>query len=408
MTHNKESRKKESDKNMQTVQPQSKFAPPERLGKPEIQRQSHLILDQAFLSRLYEAVMNAVVILNQQRQIVYCNRNFARFAGFSRPEEAYGMRPGEAIGCVHADEEEGGCGTAAACAFCGAVKTILDAQHGVFHVREANIRTNGGGPDVNIEMKASIMQFRQESFVIVSINDISDRVRRRALERVFFHDLMNTASGLKIISEELPDAAADPGNAIKEQLLDGISHLMEEIREQRSLLAAETEELQLTVKPARSTTLLKELTAYYQYFDIATGKNIVFSAETEDITFVTDRTLVFRVIGNMLKNALEASAPGETVTIDCRRKDGGIEFSVRNPAFMPQDVQFQVFNRSFSTKARGRGLGTYSMKLLTEHYLSGRLFFTSSRRAGTCFRAWYPINLESALQTETQTLQEKP
>ena len=97
MTHNKESRKKESDKNMQTVQPQSKFAPPERLGKPEIQRQSHLILDQAFLSRLYEAVMNAVVILNQHRQIVYCNRNFARFAGFSRPEEAYGLRPGEAI-----------------------------------------------------------------------------------------------------------------------------------------------------------------------------------------------------------------------------------------------------------------------------------------------------------------------
>lgn len=393
---------------MQTARKKSKYAPPERLDEAEIRRQSHLIRNQGFLSRLYEAVMNAVIIVNQQRQIVYCNRNFASVAGFSRPEEIYGLRPGEAIGCVHSDEEEGGCGTSAACAFCGAIKTILDAHRGVFEVREANIRTQGGGPDVSVELKALLIEQQQEPFVIVSMNDISDRVRRRALERVFFHDLMNTASGLKIISEELPDAATNTGNAIKDQLIDGISHLMEEIREQRSLLAAETEELQLTVKPVRSVTLLKELTAYYLYFNIASKKHIVFSEDTEDIDFVTDRTLVFRVIGNMLKNALEASGPEETITLACRQKDSGIEFSVHNPAFMPQDVQLQVFNRSFSTKEAGRGLGTYSMKMLTEHHLAGRLSFTSSRSAGTCFRAWYPLNLKSELQTEPQTARERP
>ena len=393
---------------MQTAQIHSKFAPSKRLDEAEIKRQSHLIRNQAFLSRLYEAVMNAVVIVNQQRQIVFCNRNFASVAGFSRPEEIYGLRPGEAIGCVHSDEEEGGCGTTAACAFCGAVNAILDAQRGVFEAREANIRTRGGGPDVNVELKATLIEHQQESFVIVSMNDISDRVRRRALERVFFHDLMNTAAGLKIITEELPKTATAPSNAIKEQLIDGISHLMEEIREQRSLLAAETEELQLTVKPARSLTLLKELTAYYQYFDIASAKHIVFSEDTEDLAFRTDRTLVFRVIGNMLKNALEASAPGETITLACRQKKGGLEFSVHNPAFMPQDVQLQVFNRSFSTKEAGRGLGTYSMKMLTEHYLAGRVYFTSSPSAGTCFRAWYPFNLKSELHAEPQTAQDKP
>ena len=104
---------------MQTARKKSKYAPPERLDEAEIRRQSHLIRNQGFLSRLYEAVMNAVIIVNQQRQIVYCNRNFASVAGFSRPEEIYGLRPGEALGCVHSDEEEGGCGTSAACAFCG-------------------------------------------------------------------------------------------------------------------------------------------------------------------------------------------------------------------------------------------------------------------------------------------------
>jgi sensor histidine kinase regulating citrate/malate metabolism len=44
-----------------------------------------------------------------------------------------------------------------------------------------------------------------------------------------------------------------------------------------------------------------------------------------------------------------------------------------------------LFRRSFSTKGRGRGIGTYSMKLLGEKYLKGRVWFTSSPNAGTTF-----------------------
>lgn len=38
---------------------------------------------------------------------------------------------------------------------------------------------------------------------------------------------------------------------------------------------------------------------------------------------------------------------------------------------LPLLVQLQIFNRSFSTKGKGRGTGTYSMKLLTKRYLKG-------------------------------------
>lgn len=60
---------------------------------------------------------------------------------------------------------------------------------------------------------------------------------------------------------------------------------------------------------------------------------------------------------------------------------------------MPYDVQLQVFQRSFSTKGIGRGLGTYSIRLLSERYLSGRVSFTSTPEAGTTFYAWYPLEL---------------
>jgi signal transduction histidine kinase len=58
---------------------------------------------------------------------------------------------------------------------------------------------------------------------------------------------------------------------------------------------------------------------------------------------------------------------------------------------MPRDVQLQVFQRSFSTKGSGRGLGTYSMKLLSERYLQGRVTFDTSPAKGTTFRAIYPL-----------------
>ncbi len=57
---------------------------------------------------------------------------------------------------------------------------------------------------------------------------------------------------------------------------------------------------------------------------------------------------------------------------------------------MPREVQLQIFQRSFSTKGLGRGLGTYSVRLLTERYLKGSVSFTSSAEFGTTFRVRCP------------------
>jgi sensor histidine kinase regulating citrate/malate metabolism len=49
-------------------------------------------------------------------------------------------------------------------------------------------------------------------------------------------------------------------------------------------------------------------------------------------------------------------------------------------------VQLQIFQRSFSTKGdRGRGVGTYSIKLLGEQYLQGATGFESDAANGTTF-----------------------
>ena len=96
----------------------------------------------------------------------------------------------------------------------------------------------------------------------------------------------------------------------------------------------------------------------------------------------------------MLKNALEASRPGETVTLGCEEVEGKIRFWVHNAGFIPPAAQLQIFQRSSSTKGEGRGVGTHSKRLLSERYLKGSVSFTTSQENGTVFTASYPLALE--------------
>ena len=77
--------------------------------------------------------------------------------------------------------------------------------------------------------------------------------------------------------------------------------------------------------------------------------------------------------------------------MDCQEHDEEVVFAVHNTEVMPEEVQLQVFQRSFSTKGQpGRGIGTYSMKLLGERYLGGKVSFTSQPSEGTTFRLAIP------------------
>jgi signal transduction histidine kinase len=114
-------------------------------------------------------------------------------------------------------------------------------------------------------------------------------------------------------------------------------------------------------------------------------RTVVLAPFSEVITLITDDSLTRRILSNMLKNALEGSPEGATVTLGVRADGEHVEFRVHNPGAMPENVQRRIFQRSFSTKGEGRGLGTWSMKLLAEDYLGGAVWFSSTPADGTTF-----------------------
>jgi len=130
---------------------------------------------------------------------------------------------------------------------------------------------------------------------------------------------------------------------------------------------------------------LKETVSYLSLHSIARSRKVFIDDEVLSITISSDEVLLKRVLINMLKNALEATLAGAEIVLNCSDDEGFVIFTVHNHGFMPPAVQAQVFQRSFSTKGIGRGLGTYSIKLLTERYLKGTVGFTTSAEKGTTF-----------------------
>ncbi len=374
------------------TQLKTQFAPPERADIEVVTRQAALG-DFQHLARLYDAVNDIVLVLNSQRQIVFANRNALGLLGAADIETVLGLRPGEAMGCTHACENEAGCGTTQFCSACGAVNAILTSQAGKPDRRECRIlREQAEAMDLLV--RTTPLKIDGEFFTVCAIADISHEKRRRALERTFFHDVLNTAMAAQMLSERVACAAQGDQAEKSRRLEQVVEQLMQEILQQRDLMAAETAELPVHVRELAVSDLLESLVETYSQAPAARGRHVQMQRPAEDLHLESDKALLLRVLGNLIKNALEACSEGQTVTVSARAADGGVEFCVHNPGVMSQDVQLQLFQRSFSTKGDGRGLGTYSIKLLTERYLGGKVSFTSRAGEGTIFRAFYPHSIE--------------
>jgi len=348
------------------------------------------------LAGAVETASEPTAVLNESRQVVFANRAFQDLVGAETIESLCGKRPGEVLGCVNAGE---GCGESEPCRFCGAALAIIETfRSGAPVSRECHISASESGRSAAHDFLVHTTPFdvAGSAFVLIGLTDVSHQKRRLALERIFFHDILNTASSFKVHLDLLKkEAIADRGRDLIARLEVVFDTLVEEIQGQRVLVSAENGTLSVQKDLVESHALARQLGEQLMGQDIARGRRIVFAPFSESFSLVSDDSLLKRVLGNMLKNALEATPDGGTIMLGFFRRDGRALFEVHNPGFMEPAVQRQVFTRYFSTKGEGRGLGTWGMKLLAEDYLGGTVFFTSTEKDGTRFTLSLPVRAGS-------------
>jgi len=366
------------------------YASPKRRTGRELQQDIESVSHHPIIDTLMTSVSGLVAVLNEYRQLIAVNPAYLQYIGIENADDVLGMRPGESVQCVHASEMPGGCGTSRHCSNCGAavaIVTSLAEDEPVERTCAIERRSNETVEDLFFRVRAHPMHLDDQRYTLLFIQDISREQQWANMERVFFHDVRNAVGAIIGWSELLmEDAAPD-----LVENLDGLKRaalrLSREIELQRDLINNRYDELKPALRYTTVQSIFSELINAFAQDPKARDKTLNFENDAFEIEFKTDSELLFRVINNMIINALEASEAGDEIRVRAGCDNGHIVFSVWNRGVIPDAVARRIFQRNFTTKpGLGRGLGTFSMKLLGEDVLHGKVDYSSSEDEGTEFR----------------------
>ena len=370
------------------------FDTPERISKDQAAQLGATATAAPGVIALLEGFPTPALLLAPTRQIVALNRRALMLFGSTQPDESIGKRLGEAVGCIHSADMEAGCGTSKACRECGQAKAIrFTREHDQAEVSECRITTERDGQSLSLDLRVfSSPVGLDENLTLVALEDIAHEKRRSALERVFFHDVSNTALAVNGIAQ-IMTGVNDPERSreLSAALSKSTVQLIDEIQAQRDLLSAENGELAVALDTTSARKIVETVAAIYAASPLAEGRRLTADGPDPDVMVETDLVHAVRSLGNLVKNALEAASPGEEVRVWTEVVPSGLAFHVSNPEVMPEGARLQIFQRSFSSKpGKGRGIGTYSVKLIVEQYLRGEVWFISKPSSGTVFSMRLP------------------
>jgi hypothetical protein len=380
------------DDNIITTQ----FDTPFRSTSSDIEKQKIFVNKFTIVRDLLEALPVAAVLLDPNRQIVAFNKTAQNILSPDENNRIEGRRIGEAVNCIHAFEMPAGCGTSKFCEECGAGKCNKYTRETLQScTNECRITTKKDNIENSLDLRVhtSIVKLEEKHFTFFTIEDIQDEKRRKVLERIFFHDVLNTASAVLGISEIIKDSESlDIVNEFKTMMHSSSDQLVKEIQSQRDLINAEQGTLSLNKVSISVNEIISNAFNIYKNHKVSKGKHYTCDFGKNDSLINTDSVLLVRSIGNLIKNALEATEVNGSVHVYSTSEDGKVKFNVKNNCVIPGNIQLQIFQRSFSTKASsGRGIGTYSVKLLVEQYLNGTVSFKSNSADGTIFTIELPV-----------------
>ncbi len=337
-----------------------------------------------------------VLILDDDRRLVLANEAALTLLTTMDRTQVTGAMPGEVLQCRNLADAPAGCGSGQRCAGCELRITIEAARAGQAARRPCVIETCREVAPLECDASATPLIVGDHTFTVVAFVDQRGDHRRRTLERLFFHDVLNTAGNVASLAEIAP--GVDPVEAVELWHLLQVQarQLIDEIRSQRDLAAAENGELSVELEPVSVMRLIRDVIDTYRHHPVANERELVMTPGPA-VRAAADPTLLGRAVGNLIKNALEATPAGGRVTVAHGVVDDRIEIRVQSPTLVPDAVRPHLLRRPISSKGPDRGLGVYSVRLLIEDHLHGSVTFTSNEEHGTVFRIRLGSPLGSAL-----------
>jgi signal transduction histidine kinase len=117
---------------------------------------------------------------------------------------------------------------------------------------------------------------------------------------------------------------------------------------------------------------------------------LAIEAEADPFMAMGEELLCYTMLANLIKNALEASKPGERVTVRLKREPGFAVVEVANAADVPEQMRHCFFEKYATCgKQAGTGLGAYTARLIARTH-GGEAEMETAKGEGTVVRVRLP------------------
>lgn len=374
----------------------SQFAVRERSSAKELEEQISLATNNIILQTLLDTIGGLFAICNEKRQIIAVNNRLLENLGLSDQTAILGLRPGEILGCKHTLKHGHECGAENICQSCGAAIAMvasLTESKPVEKKCAIRARRLDLEQDFFFQIRSAPVELDGTKLILLLIQDITRQQKLENLERTFFHDISNTIMALRGLSSFAIEGDSDDLPDVVKAIDQTSEKLANEVKFQRLLISNLEKCNKIDFKETDIKTIFSETVELISSHPATTGKKLRKTEIFANKTLYTDKTILLRVLQNMLLNAFENSDNGRAVRfwVDCGKND--VTFCVWNHQPIPEELQSRIFQRNYTSKSgEGHGIGTFSIKLLGEEFLGGKVYFETSKESGTVFRFCHPVS----------------
>jgi two-component system sensor histidine kinase VicK len=213
--------------------------------------------------------------------------------------------------------------------------------------------------------------------------------------RAVAHDLRNPLGGIASLSAAMVDDARDEEqidliNLIKETSYNSLE-LINEILE-----AANTANVNFKKEWVEINGLINKSTDLLRFKAAEKDQDIMLSLLDTPTELLINREKIWRVISNLISNAIKFSPKGAAIYVIVNHKYKGVEICVKDYGIgIPDKLQQQVFNMFTEAKRPGTdgeksfGLGLSICRQIIEKH-NGRIWLKSDLNSGSSFYVYLP------------------
>ncbi len=340
-------------------------------SRAERSRRTSLLLKNPVIGIILNAVSGYVLILDEGMRILAAGQKLMEDFGFHDMTGIEGMGLGECLACSCALEGAGGCGRSKACSNCP-LSPPLGTSPGLKGPRGFCLEKAFGSKVFRIQGTPLVMD--KDTLMVATLVDITHPKRVQTLEDMFFHALLVKVGAMEGL---LRDWAENPYHVtpVGLQLQQLVGQLSQEVLAQMQLTQVKAADLESRRRAIYPGEICDEVRQVFLNHELIQNRRLNIQRGPDQVLY-TDGVFLLRILVNMVTNALEACPEGGNVDLYFEKLEAGSRVTVENPGSIPPEIAQHIFRKGFSTKAsKGRGYGTFSIKLLGEHVLGARVGF---------------------------------